>query len=126
MDRRGGGRDGGGGFGRDLRERDRGSAHRDNGYPDRRVGHLGAMDYRDSEGMSGRGDDRYAGRDRERDRAYDPRAGESRFESRDAGASRFTEPSRYRLGLGNQLLLSREYASLSCHADWGCTLLAAG
>ena len=84
------------------------------------------MDYRDSEGMNGRGDDRYAGRDRERDRGYDPRAGESRFESRDAGASRFTEPSRYRLGLGNHLLLPGENAYLSCHADWGRTLLATG
>jgi hypothetical protein len=101
MDRRGGGggvgHGGGSGYGRDLRERDRerGSMNRD-GYADRRGGMGDSMDYRNQDG---RGDDRYAARDRERGRPQDLRAvGESRYDSRDAGASKYAEPSRYRLG----------------------------
>ena len=105
MDRRGGGHGGGGGngYGRDLREKDRGNDIRDGGYQDRRGGggaFGSTLDYRNSEGSSARGDDRFAARDRERDRGYDPRSGgESRFESRDAGHGRQTEPSRFRLGV---------------------------
>lgn len=98
MDRRGGGgvgHGGGSGYGRDLRERDRGSENRD-GYADRRGDTGDSMDYRNPDG---RGDDRYAARERERGRPQDLRGGgESRYDSRDTGASKYAEPSRYRLG----------------------------
>ena len=101
-----GGNNGGAGMNdRDLRERYRDGDNRDAdaGYGDRRVGMGGgSIDYRNVDVGNGRGEDRVSARDR--DRGYDARAVSDRYEVRDVGASRYAEPSRYRLG-GNILVL---------------------